>query len=78
MSSALIHPIGVPYPDVYEFLSCHNCNPCWGWLNNNETWRNVTSNHAAALNAVYPTVRGLLARCLVAPSLPAACIASSR
>lgn len=31
------HPIGVPYPNVYEFLSCNDANPCWGWLNSNAT-----------------------------------------
>jgi len=31
-----IHPIGVPYPAVYELLSCVGSNPCWGWLNSNE------------------------------------------
>ena len=51
----------MPYPDVYEFLSCHGSNPCWGWLNSNETWRNITSAHAASLNAVYPTVGPLTA-----------------
>ena len=50
------HPIGVGYPDVYEFLSCNNCNPCWGWLNTNETWRNATSERAAQLTAVYDSI----------------------
>lgn len=31
-----IHPIGVPYPAVYDLLSCVGSNPCWGWLNSNE------------------------------------------
>lgn len=26
------HPVGMSYPDVYSFLSCNSCNPCWGWL----------------------------------------------
>jgi acyloxyacyl hydrolase len=51
-----IHPVGMPYPAVYEFLSCNNCNPCWGWLNTNETWRNATSAQAADLTAVYDTI----------------------
>ena len=51
-----IHPVGMPYPAVYEFLSCNDCNPCWGWLNTNETWRNATSAQAADLTAVYDTI----------------------
>jgi hypothetical protein len=47
---------------VYSFLSCHGSNPCWGWLNSNETWRNMTTNHANSLNNVYPTVRRPRAR----------------
>ena len=50
------HPLGLPYPQVYEFLSCNNCNPCWGWLNTNETWRNATSQRAADLTAVYDAI----------------------
>ncbi len=32
-----IHPLGTTYPEVYEFLSCSNANPCWyaGMLNSN-------------------------------------------
>lgn len=102
----LTHPLGVGYPDVYEYLSCSgvragwrgggkgdlrarvtvapfDCpspfgqsrplttpshrpsariivlwqgNPCWGWLNTNETWRNATSQRAADLSAVYDKV----------------------
>jgi len=51
-----VHPIGVPYPDLYDALSCNGCNPCWGWLNSNETWRNFTSARAANLTAVYDEV----------------------
>ena len=51
-----VHPIGMPYPAVYEFLSCNTCNPCWGWLNTNETWRNATSQRAADLTAVYDAI----------------------
>ena len=50
------HPVGVPYPDLYEALSCNGCNPCWGWLNTNETWRNFTSARAANLTAVYDEI----------------------
>jgi acyloxyacyl hydrolase len=50
------HPIGVTYPEVYDFLSCNLCNPCWGWLNTNETWRNATSERAAELSNVYSLI----------------------
>ena len=52
-----IHPLGVPYPALYEWLSCSGSNPCWGWLNANETWRNLTTQRATQLNAVYGNVR---------------------
>jgi hypothetical protein len=41
---------------LYEWLSCSGSNPCWGWLNSNETWRNTTTQHAQALNQVYANV----------------------
>eukprot|EP00761_Pharyngomonas_kirbyi_P011468 gb/GECH01011493.1/.p1 GENE.gb/GECH01011493.1/~~gb/GECH01011493.1/.p1 ORF type:complete len:611 (+),score=135.96 gb/GECH01011493.1/:1-1833(+) len=52
------HPIGRPYPDVYQYLSCYGVNPCWGWLNKNETIRNFTSHRAAELSDVYKKVQG--------------------
>ena len=51
-----IHPIGVPYPDVYTYLSCSGLNPCWGWLNTNETWRNFTTARAEELTAQYKVI----------------------
>lgn len=51
-----IHPLGVTYPEVYEYLSCNNCNPCWGWLNTNSTWRDATSQRAAELSDVYDSI----------------------
>jgi len=33
------HPIGVGYPDVYNYLNCMNLSPCWGWMNSNATVR---------------------------------------
>eukprot|EP00003_Mantamonas_plastica_P021532 TRINITY_DN349_c0_g1_i8.p1 TRINITY_DN349_c0_g1~~TRINITY_DN349_c0_g1_i8.p1 ORF type:complete len:485 (+),score=158.52 TRINITY_DN349_c0_g1_i8:34-1455(+) len=35
------HPIGngVSYADVYDYLNCLELNPCWAWLNRNETIR---------------------------------------
>ena len=50
------HPLGVPFPSVYNFLDCNGCSPCWGWLNVNSTWRDATSARAAALSAVYPQI----------------------
>ena len=55
-TSSHLHPLGVPYPDLYEALSCNGCNPCWGWLNTNATWRNFTSARAANLTAVYDDI----------------------
>jgi acyloxyacyl hydrolase len=51
-----IHPLGVGYPDVYDFLSCSNCNPCWGWLNTNATWRDATTAQAKLLSSVYADI----------------------
>lgn len=31
-------------------------NPCWGWLNTNATWRNITQERADELSAMYPLV----------------------
>lgn len=50
------HPVGVKYPDVYNYLSCNGLNPCWGWLNSNATWRNFTTERAQNLTAVYSEI----------------------
>jgi acyloxyacyl hydrolase len=55
-TSSQIHPIGVSYPAIYEYLSCNSATPCWGWLNSNETWRNFTSERAQNLTNVYDTI----------------------
>lgn len=47
------HPIGQPYYRIYDYLNCLKVNPCWGWLNSNETVRNLTTEHAMRLNRVY-------------------------
>jgi len=31
-------------------------NPCWGWLNTNASWRNITQERADELSAVYPQI----------------------
>mmetsp|Transcript_16051 Transcript_16051/g.13580 ORF Transcript_16051/g.13580 Transcript_16051/m.13580 type:complete len:160 (+) Transcript_16051:1012-1491(+) len=48
-----LHPMGVPYPDVYEYLICLDASPCPGWLTTNATARNFTSDRAANLSKVY-------------------------
>jgi len=54
----ITHPIlQVPYARLWEFISCYNINPCWGWLNPDPAWRNFTQNRAKQLNAVFPQVR---------------------
>ena len=55
-TSPHLHPIGVPYPDLYDALSCTGSNPCWGWLNSNATWRDFTSERAANLTASYDAI----------------------
>lgn len=50
------HPLGVSYETVYTFLNCLEISPCWGWMNENETIRNLTSERAAELSAVYPQI----------------------
>ncbi|XP_003385221.1 PREDICTED: acyloxyacyl hydrolase-like [Amphimedon queenslandica] len=49
-----IHPIGstrgdVTYSDFYDYLNCLEISPCFGWMNSNETWRNLTSDRALEL-----------------------------
>lgn len=51
------HPIGVPYPDFYDYLNCYETSPCWGWMNTNTTVRDITWNeHANVLNNIYPKI----------------------
>ena len=50
-----IHPIGstnndVTYAQFYHYMNCLEISPCFGWLNTNETWRNITTEHAFRLN----------------------------
>ncbi|XP_053323687.1 acyloxyacyl hydrolase [Spea bombifrons] len=51
------HPIGqlnknVKYKHVYNFLSCLKINPCEGWMTENETLRNLTTERADQLSSV--------------------------
>jgi len=53
-----IHPIGavrndVRYCDFYDFLNCLGISPCFGWMNSDSYWREVTTNWAFSLNQVY-------------------------
>eukprot|EP01012_Entosiphon_sulcatum_P057106 TRINITY_DN8082_c0_g1_i1.p1 TRINITY_DN8082_c0_g1~~TRINITY_DN8082_c0_g1_i1.p1 ORF type:complete len:570 (+),score=119.58 TRINITY_DN8082_c0_g1_i1:29-1711(+) len=53
---ARIHPIGwtrqdVNYAQVYDFLNCLDISPCWGWMNGNETVRNLTTERAQSLTS---------------------------
>lgn len=50
------HPLGMSYPAMYEYLNCYDLNPCYGWLNNNETIRDMTTAWAKSLNLVYEDI----------------------
>lgn len=51
-----IHPLGVTYATVYDFLNCLKISPCWGWLNSNETVRKFTTERAKNLTKVYQEI----------------------
>ena len=51
------HPIGslrndVTYSALYDYLNCLQISPCTGWMNSNETVRNLTTERANQLNVV--------------------------
>ncbi|XP_040289206.1 acyloxyacyl hydrolase [Bufo bufo] len=51
------HPLGqlnkdITYAQFYGFLSCLKSNPCEGWMNKNETIRNLTTERAEQLSSV--------------------------
>ncbi|XP_044148977.1 acyloxyacyl hydrolase [Bufo gargarizans] len=51
------HPLGqlnkdITYAQFYSFLSCLKSNPCEGWMNKNETIRNLTTERAEQLSSV--------------------------
>ena len=50
------HPLGMIYPTMYEYLNCYDINPCYGWLNTNETIRDMTTAWAKSLNAMYQEI----------------------
>ncbi|XP_076323319.1 acyloxyacyl hydrolase-like isoform X2 [Tachypleus tridentatus] len=52
-----LHPIGqlygdVTYLDTYKWLNCMQIGPCFGWMNENETWREATTKKALELTNV--------------------------
>ncbi len=56
-----IHPIGsyrndVTYAQMYDYLNCLEISPCFGWLNSNETWRNLTTERAVQLNDAFKSL----------------------
>ncbi|XP_069112301.1 acyloxyacyl hydrolase-like isoform X1 [Argopecten irradians] len=56
-----IHPIGslrndVTYTDFYNYFNCLEISPCLGWLNTNETIRNMTTKRAMELSSVLKDV----------------------
>lgn len=56
-----IHPVGslhndVTYSGMYDYLNCLEVSPCFGWLNSNETWRNLTTQRAMQLNDAFRRV----------------------
>jgi len=52
----LTHPLGAPYSDIYNLLNCLQISPCWGWMNSNQTIRNITNDWAYKLSGVYEQI----------------------
>lgn len=50
------HPMGVSYPQIYDYLNCLEISPCWGWMNTNATVRQLTDERAALLSKVYSKI----------------------
>jgi acyloxyacyl hydrolase len=48
-----VHPIGCTYDDIYNLMNVLEENPCWGWLNSNQTVRQNTTKISNSLNNVY-------------------------
>ncbi|EEZ98824.2 Acyloxyacyl hydrolase-like Protein [Tribolium castaneum] len=52
-----LHPIGrlhknVFYKNLYEWFNCMQIGPCTGWLNANQTLRDITSKRARKLSTI--------------------------
>lgn len=50
------HPLGTTYSAFYDFMNCLEENPCWGWLNSNQTVREKTTLHSDTLNDVWRNI----------------------
>ncbi|KAL4467214.1 hypothetical protein ABPG73_014879 [Tetrahymena malaccensis] len=48
-----LEPIGITYPNFYDYLNCLGISPCWGYMNSDATTRDLTADWAASLNQVY-------------------------
>lgn len=51
-----LHPAGtfrkdITYANLYDYLNCLEISPCFGWMNTNETWRNLTLQRSMELNS---------------------------
>jgi len=51
-----IEPLGLSYPDFYDYLNCLGISPCWGYMNTDEYIRDITAGWAATLNQVYKDI----------------------
>mmetsp|Transcript_19662 Transcript_19662/g.21878 ORF Transcript_19662/g.21878 Transcript_19662/m.21878 type:complete len:581 (+) Transcript_19662:15-1757(+) len=56
-----IHPLGsyrkdVTYSHYYDYFNCLEISPCFGWMNSNATWRELTTQRAIELSAVYSKI----------------------
>nr|KAG5708000.1 hypothetical protein BaRGS_025138 [Batillaria attramentaria] len=56
-----VHPIGrywnkFTYSQFYDYFNCLQVSPCAGWMNTNETVRNMTTERANELSAVLQDV----------------------
>lgn len=51
-----VHPLGTKYVQAYDFMNCLEENPCWGWLNSNETVRRISTQRSNELNRVYQNI----------------------
>jgi acyloxyacyl hydrolase len=45
---------------MYDFMNCLEENPCWGWLNTNQTVRRLTTQRSNELNQVYRNISATL------------------
>ena len=61
MLGGRIHPLGeyrndATYPDFYKYLDCLQVSPCAGWMSADSEIRDMTSERAANLSAVYEDI----------------------